>query len=184
MEERQQGAAAQTGSSIAPNLEVIRGENVGETYKVRLTTRIGRERDNDVVILDPKMSRYHAQISMDAGRWMLADLGSSNHTYLNGVAINEPTPLQAGDRISLGETELILKLPGQSVTEPVAAKAASSPIVTPPPVSAQPMREPPPQRVLSSAPPRLAWFAGGFILLLFLIAAAILFIIFNRTQPS
>src|SRR5512134_85015 len=124
MEEKQHGAATQVGPSMAPKLEVVQGENVGETFKVKLTTRIGREQDNDVVILDPKMSRYHAQISMEAGQWTLADLGSSNHTYLNGVAVTEPTPLQPGDRISLGETELTLKMPGQPEAQPAPATAA------------------------------------------------------------
>ena len=74
MEERQHGAATQVGPSMAPKLEVIRGENVGKIYKIKLNTRIGREQDNDVVILDPKMSRYHAQILMEAGQWLLTTL--------------------------------------------------------------------------------------------------------------
>lgn len=184
MEEREHGAATQVGPSMAPKLEVTRGENVGETFKVRLTTRIGRERDNDVVILDPKMSRYHAQISMEAGQWLLADLGSSNRTFLNGVAINEPMPLHGGDRIGLGETELVLKMPGTVVTEPAPAEAApaAKPIITPAPSPAAQVPATP--QAQGGALPRLAWIAGGFIVLLFLVAAAILYFIFSREKPS
>jgi TolB protein len=170
---------------MAPKLEITQGENMGETFKVKLTTRIGRERDNDVVILDPKMSRYHAQISMEAGQWTLADLGSSNHTYLNGMAITEPTPLQSGDRINLGETELTLKMPGQSDVQPAPPKAdpAPVPIITPSPAPAAPAASPPltQSQPTPSAPPRLAWIAGGFILLLFLVAAVILYLVLGRT---
>jgi TolB protein len=170
---------------MAPKLEVTRGENVGETFKVKLTTRIGRERDNDIVILDPKMSRYHAQISMEAGHWLLADLGSSNRTFLNGVAINEPTPLQEGDRISLGETELLLKMPGAPVTEPAPAKGVPTPgpIITPPLAPAAPVGAPPVPSQGFVLPP-LAWLAGGFIVLLFLVAAVILYFIFSRGAPG
>ncbi|MCL4303704.1 MAG: PD40 domain-containing protein [Anaerolineae bacterium] len=185
MEEKQHGAATQVEPSRAPRLEVIRGENVGETFKVKLTTRIGRERDNDIVILDPKMSRYHAQISMEAGQWLLADLGSSNRTFLNGVAISEPTPVKEGDRISLGETELVLKMPDAPVTEPAPTRTApmSGPIITPPPAPAAPAgASPAPGQV--TVLPRLAWLAGGFIVLLFLVAAAILYFIFSRGNPG
>ncbi|NJN93367.1 MAG: FHA domain-containing protein [Anaerolineales bacterium] len=174
MEEKQHGSATQVGPSMAPKLEVIRGENVGETYKVKLTTRIGREQDNDIIILDPKMSRYHAQISMEAGQWLLTDLGSSNHTYLNGTAVTAPTPLKSGDRIGLGETELVLNMPGAAVTEPDPARTAPMPVITPRPSAAPPTPAPAPGL------PRLAWIAGGFVLLLFLVAGAILYFIFSR----
>ena len=52
------GSVTQVGPSIAPKLEVTRGDNIGETYKVKLTTRIGREQDNDIILLDPKNVIY------------------------------------------------------------------------------------------------------------------------------
>jgi len=186
MDEKQHGAATQVGPSMAPKLEVTQGENAGETFKVKFTTRIGRERDNDIVIVDPKISRYHAQISMEAGQWTLTDLGSSNRTYLNGEAVTEPTPLQPGDRISLGETELTLTMPGQPITQPApdTAPPSPTPIITPPPSPAPAMDVPTMQDQWSpSAPPRLAWIAGGFILLLFLVTAVILYLVIGRA-PS
>jgi pSer/pThr/pTyr-binding forkhead associated (FHA) protein len=99
MSERIHGAVTQIGPSLAPKLEVTRGQNVGETYKVKLKTRLGRELDNDIVLTDPRISRYHAQISMEAGEWTLTDLGSSNLTYLNGMTIDEPKVIQVGARL-------------------------------------------------------------------------------------
>ncbi len=172
MNAQQHGSATQVGPSMAPKLEVVRGENVGETYKVKLTTRLGRERDNDIVILDAKMSRYHAEINMVAGQWTLTDLGSSNHTYLNGVIVTEAMPLRSGDQITLGETELLLTIPGQ----PVIVQPAAAPVGPPPPQPA-PAGE-------RAAPPRLAWIAGGFILLLFLVAAIIIYFVAGRTSDE
>jgi hypothetical protein len=129
------------------------------------------------------MSRYHAQISMEAGQWLLNDLGSSNHTYLNGAAITAPAALQEGDRIALGETELVIRMPGQQpVTEPAPARAAHVPLVTPPPTQAPPLSVPP-TPAQAGPLPRLAWLAGGFIFLLFLVAAVIFYFIFSRAQP-
>ena len=38
-------AVTQVGPSMAPKLEATQGENKGETFTVKLTTRLGRERD-------------------------------------------------------------------------------------------------------------------------------------------
>lgn len=162
MDDRQAGAITQVGPSMAPKLEVTQGENAGETFKVKLNTRIGRERDNDVVIIDPKVSRYHAEIGLEDGKWVLSDLGSSNHTYLNGMVVTEPIILHSGDRISLGSTELTLRLPGMPVDD-----TAARPAVTPASAAAAPVA----RRPL----PRLVWIASAFILLLCLATAAVLF---------
>ena len=106
---------------------------------------MGRERDNDVVLLDPKISRYHAHISVEAEQWTLTDLGSSNHTYLNGQIVTAPTALQTGDRIRIGETELTFKTPGRPAVDTLPVrKEAPSPADMP----VAPVRR--------SAPPRLA----------------------------
>src|SRR5438045_1242426 len=46
---------------------------------------IGRE--GDVMLVDGKVSRRHAQITMTDGRLVLEDLGSTNGTKVNGTAI-------------------------------------------------------------------------------------------------
>ncbi len=187
MDEKQHGAATQVGPSMAPRLEVAQGEKVGETFPVKLATRIGREQDNDVVILDPKVSRYHAQITLKDGQWLLTDLGSSNHTYLNGVAVTEPTTLQSGDRINLGETELILKMPDQADDEPAPTRVIPAPAVETPAAIAIPAATGVPTaqtRLDLGTPPRLAWIAGGFIVLLLLVAAVILFLVISRPTPE
>ena len=54
---------------------------------------IGREAYNDVILIDPEASRKHAQISFQAGRYVVEDLGSTNGTYVNGRQIVTPTTL-------------------------------------------------------------------------------------------
>ena len=71
---------------------------------------IGRESRNDVVIPDINASRAHAEIRMEpSGAWILADLGSTNGTIVNGRKIKS-APLQDADRIIIGTTELEFQL--------------------------------------------------------------------------
>lgn len=59
---------------------------------------IGRSKDAHIRIDIPSVSRYHALVSKNAhGRWMLEDLDSTAGTILNGVVIQEPTPLHDSD---------------------------------------------------------------------------------------
>ncbi len=168
------GSATQVGPSMAPKLEVTRGENIGESYKVKLFTRIGRERDNDIVLLDPKVSRYHAQISLESGQWTITDLGSANRTFVNETPIAVPTPLQGGERIGVGELELTFRLPARPdedrVVPPRRAKVAPAPVAPPP---TAPAVAAPAQPVPQAPPSRLIWLAGGFIALLALVALVV-----------
>jgi Tol biopolymer transport system component len=182
------GSSTQIGPSMVPRLEVTQGENVGETYKVKLKTRIGRERDNDIVLLDPKVSRYHAQITLEGGQWILTDLGSANHTYVNGSVLDAPTPLQPDDRLGFGELELTMRMPNRPGEETVVprratsaapAAAASAPVSSPPPAASVPPA--PIQQPGQPVPSRIMWIAGGFIVLLALVAVIIFaYALFNQ----
>ena len=57
----------------------------------------------DVLLNDPKVSRIHARIHMEEGKYYLTDLNSTNGTYLNGVQLgsNEKTEIRRGDEISI-----------------------------------------------------------------------------------
>ncbi len=71
----------------------------------RLT--IGRDPMSDVAIDDPRVSRHHAELVHDDGGWSLADSGSANGTFLNGARVSA-TAVHPGDRIRVGDTELVL----------------------------------------------------------------------------
>lgn len=70
---------------------------------------IGRASDCSIPIKDRYLSRRHAEIISVNGSWLLKDLGSVNGTYLNGARVERDTPLRAGDRIRLGDTEIVFE---------------------------------------------------------------------------
>lgn len=78
----------------------------GRTFAVlRSPTRVGRLPDNDIVFNDPRVSRHHAQLTEQNGRWILRDTGSTNGTAINGKIVREAA-LRPGDAISLGGLEV------------------------------------------------------------------------------
>ena len=68
-------------------------------------TVIGRSRDCDVVVSDPNVSRRHAELHRGEDGWSVVDLDSTNGVKVNGRRVDH-APLQPGDRIRLGVTDL------------------------------------------------------------------------------
>jgi Protein of unknown function (DUF3662)/FHA domain len=66
---------------------------------------LGRGLDNDVVVEDPRVSRHHARLQRGPRGWELADLASTNGTFINGKQIRQRV-ISSGDTISLGGLEL------------------------------------------------------------------------------
>lgn len=73
----------------------------------QLRMTIGRSARNDVCLRDPFASRVHAEIRREGNIYFLRDLNSANGTYRNGLRIAEAVPLDDGDVICIGETELV-----------------------------------------------------------------------------
>ena len=67
--------------------------------------RIGRDAGNDFVIDHPVVSKNHAEIVKQEGKHFVADLGSTNGTFVNGIKIKRHE-LQQLDRIVIGPSEL------------------------------------------------------------------------------
>jgi hypothetical protein len=72
---------------------------------------IGRAAGVDVVLTDPLASRRHARLSSRGGRLVLADLGSTNGTRVNGTLAREAV-VGPGDRIEVGATRLEIVVMG------------------------------------------------------------------------
>lgn len=68
--------------------------------------RIGRLADCAVQLDDPNVSRYHAEIRPAGEGYVVADLGSTNGTKVNGVRVTE-RPLRDGDDVVVGSTRLL-----------------------------------------------------------------------------
>jgi pSer/pThr/pTyr-binding forkhead associated (FHA) protein len=65
--------------------------------------RIGRGAENEIVIDETAVSRVHARIEGEAGMWRIVDLGSTNGTSVDLVALRpwQPHPLTHGSVIDL-----------------------------------------------------------------------------------
>ncbi|MFI6171504.1 BTAD domain-containing putative transcriptional regulator [Nocardia sp. NPDC051052] len=68
--------------------------------------RIGRMTDNDLVLDDPKASRYHAHIMPSRAGLLIKDLHSANGVYVNDDPIENGALLADGDEIRIGATML------------------------------------------------------------------------------
>jgi hypothetical protein len=89
-----------------------RGTRAGEAIPLRGRTRLGRGADCELVLDDARASREHAAIEPQGERWRIADLGSSNGTWLNGERIAGPRPLLDGDLVQIGGTRLRFRSKG------------------------------------------------------------------------
>jgi len=70
---------------------------------------LGRAHDNDVVLQKGGVSRLHARLLNDDGRWYVEDRGSLYGTQLNGVRLQPRLPysLRHADRIVIGPDTFI-----------------------------------------------------------------------------
>jgi Protein of unknown function (DUF3662)/Inner membrane component of T3SS, cytoplasmic domain len=66
---------------------------------------IGRLGESDLTLSDPGVSRRHAEVRREDGKYVIADLGSTNGTMVNEATIGE-RKLEEGDRITIGRTVL------------------------------------------------------------------------------
>ncbi|WCJ60439.1 FHA domain-containing protein [Fontisphaera persica] len=84
----------------------------GRRWSVLGSCGIGRSLTNQVVLEGAKVSRRHALVHVQSkNEHWLVDLASSNGTFLNGQRIAQPMLLRDGDRIGVGEYELIFHQP-------------------------------------------------------------------------
>jgi adenylate cyclase len=69
---------------------------------------VGRAPTSDIPVIDPTISRRHAEIEARDGSVVVRDLGSSNGTFLNGARIETATAA-AGDTITFGKVAFRLQ---------------------------------------------------------------------------
>ncbi len=91
-----------------PELIVRFPDRPPDTFPLgRLRITIGRSARNDLCIADPFASRVHAEVRREGDGYVLQDLGSANGTLFNGSPMGGSVPLTPGDRIQIGETEIL-----------------------------------------------------------------------------
>ena len=88
------------------SLTIQEGKELGRQYSFdQPEVAIGRTADNDIVLYDAGVSRKHAIIRDEGGRFFVEDLGSANGTQVNGNPAREEE-LQSGDEIAVGPVVL------------------------------------------------------------------------------
>jgi predicted component of type VI protein secretion system len=108
---------------------------------------IGRDLSNDIVINDAEVSRRHARLVLQAGGYVLEDLGSTNGTSVNGQRLMGPYTLRIGDVITLGEHVGLGFEPSEFDPDATVVSAAARPVIAPiPPVPSMPSQPPQPPK--------------------------------------
>jgi pSer/pThr/pTyr-binding forkhead associated (FHA) protein len=102
---------------MALYLEVMDGPDAGQRFRLTPGLRIGRSRA-DVVINDPKISSFHAQVEKDKnGQLVLIDRDSSNGLVIGKTKVKKVVLMQ-GVRFRMGNTQCkVLQLFGEEVPE-------------------------------------------------------------------
>jgi len=80
----------------------IKGKGLNKTYFFeKHLIRIGRNKDNDIVIPDSTVSGNHAIINKQGKEFTIQDLGSTNGVIVNKKKVKKQV-LKTGDQIKLG----------------------------------------------------------------------------------
>ncbi len=99
------------GRPILARFTIQNGPLAGRSYLFHQdVTTVGRTNGNDLIISDRTVSRQHARLWFDNGRWYIQDKQSANGTSVNNVRINQPTVLNDGDIIHFGDEIVIFNV--------------------------------------------------------------------------
>ena len=107
-----------------PKLVSIAGPLIGGVFALApdegAKFSIGRSVNNTLCVEDPSVSRNHCVLTCKGQQFSIADRGSVNRTYINGLPLQEHT-LRNGDEIKIGESLFLF------VTEADAGAERSEP---------------------------------------------------------
>ncbi|MCR4802587.1 MAG: FHA domain-containing protein [Lachnospiraceae bacterium] len=97
--------ASMQGGNVQP--AVLVRIKTGERFTVQPGDNIiGKSSQNADIVIggNPAISRRHARISVRNGQYMIADLGSVNGTFLNGMQVSQhETPIKINDTIGIAD---------------------------------------------------------------------------------
>ena len=93
------------------SLIITTGQNAGVAFKLYRHPLVGgREANRDIQIMDPKVSRRHFVVRPakdPAGDYEIIEQNAANGVYVNGKRIAGKATLADGNRILVGETQLV-----------------------------------------------------------------------------
>ncbi len=121
------------------------GPTPGATYSLEGDQLvIGRDSSSSIAINDAEVSRKHARLNFQGGKYVIEDLGSTNGTFVNGQRVSAAVVLKSGDVVSLGEQIVLLyealsSDPGATMIShkaPARTAVAAHPVSAPAPAPA------------------------------------------------
>jgi pSer/pThr/pTyr-binding forkhead associated (FHA) protein len=100
------------GVSMASLFVVSGGDKVDYYPLGKRTTVVGRDEAVPVQVVDKQVSRKHMQIRLDKESecYYATDMTSRNGVFINGRKIAAETVLADGDRIRIGDTDILFTL--------------------------------------------------------------------------
>jgi hypothetical protein len=81
------------------------GQRLAVDKRSVILGRGGHGVECDIVLPERQVSRQHAEIFLEGGRYFLRDLGSKNGTYVNGQAVSDPIELHDSDVVQIALCE-------------------------------------------------------------------------------
>lgn len=93
-------------SFISPEQSVYLVVNRQIIPLTKKVTRLGRQMENDLVFHEEFLSRFHAEIHYEDGKYVLHDLNSTSGTFVNSRKIDQCV-LNSGDLISLANVQIM-----------------------------------------------------------------------------
>jgi pSer/pThr/pTyr-binding forkhead associated (FHA) protein len=85
----------------------------GQSNPFSMGITLGRANNNDLVLSDKSVSRFHAYFLKSREGWAIVDAESRNGSWVNGGKLSgtKPTPVIDGSRIKIGDLDLRFYLP-------------------------------------------------------------------------
>src|SRR4051794_35286646 len=116
-------------------LQIFRGDEfLEEVVLARAVMGLGRHPQNDIVLDDRSLSRFHARVERRGDRFVVVDCGAQNGVHLNGERVVGESSLTPGDRITLGRYVAVFDSaqrgatpPKFDLTKPIAAGKQKAP---------------------------------------------------------
>ena len=97
-----------------------------ESYD-RNEINVGRVQGNDLMLPKGNVSKRHARLMFREGRFLVADLKSTNGTYVNGRKISQATLVREGDKIYVGDFVLRFEAVAGAPIAPECLSSAPGP---------------------------------------------------------
>jgi hypothetical protein len=115
------GAATSVISSVRPSdtAATLKRLRTGESTRIGTAgATVGKDASRATFVINGNstISRRHARVHADNGRFYLSDLNATNGTYVNGqrLAPNEAVPLSSGDTITLSDEQFLFEITSDS----------------------------------------------------------------------